>query len=113
MTPPCWEKFHAAIDVVGGMSASEIGYSSAIEELEKLSTILARQADIVVQLYEADSTAKLNILRNIQFGFLFYCGEWGFDEVAGSSYVVAVGEKGGKMGIRLNLGRAFTVIIDC
>lgn len=67
-----WEKVRAAIDKVIGMSAGEIGYSSAIEELEKLSTILARQADMVVQLYEADSTAKLNILRNIQLGFLFF-----------------------------------------
>jgi len=67
-----WEKFRVAIDEVEDMSATEIGYSSAIEELEIQSTVLAQQADTVVQLYEADSTAKLNVLRNIQLGFLFF-----------------------------------------
>ncbi|MBK7449636.1 MAG: hypothetical protein IPJ47_09495 [Anaerolineales bacterium] len=67
-----WVEFRMAIDAVDRMSANEFGNSSAIEEIEILSTILARQADMVVQLYEADSTAKLNILRNIQLGFLFF-----------------------------------------
>jgi two-component system nitrate/nitrite sensor histidine kinase NarX len=67
-----WVEFRAAIDAIDGMSANEFGYSSAIEEIETLSAILAQQADVVVQLYEADSTAKLSILRNIQLGFLFF-----------------------------------------
>jgi two-component system nitrate/nitrite sensor histidine kinase NarX len=50
----------------------DVGYSAAVEELEIQSAILARQADTVVQLYETDSTAKLSVLRNIQFGFLFF-----------------------------------------
>jgi two-component system nitrate/nitrite sensor histidine kinase NarX len=66
-----WDKFRTSIDAVEAMPAAEIGYSAAIEELETQSTILARQTDTVVQLYEADSTAKLNLLRNIQLGFLF------------------------------------------
>ncbi|MEI2804056.1 MAG: ATP-binding protein [Trichococcus flocculiformis] len=67
-----WVNFRAAIDAVKDTPAAEIGYSAAIEELEIQSIVLARQADTVVQLFEADSTAKLNLLRNIQFGFLFF-----------------------------------------
>jgi two-component system nitrate/nitrite sensor histidine kinase NarX len=66
-----WEKFRASIDVVESISQTEIGYSAIVEDIESQSTVLARRADKVVQLYEADSTAKLNILRNIQIVFLF------------------------------------------
>ena len=67
-----WVEFRAALDAIDGTSANKFGYSSAIEEIETLSAILAQQADVVVRLYEADSTAKLSILRNIQLGFLFF-----------------------------------------
>ncbi|MBK7450999.1 MAG: type IV pili methyl-accepting chemotaxis transducer N-terminal domain-containing protein [Anaerolineales bacterium] len=67
-----WVEFRTAIDAVDEISTNKFGNSSAIEEIETLSAILAQQADVVVQLYEADSTAKLNILRNIQLGFLFF-----------------------------------------
>ncbi len=67
-----WVEFRTSIDAVDETSTNKFGNSSAIEEIETLSAILAQQADVVVQLYEADSTAKLSILRNIQLGFLFF-----------------------------------------
>ncbi|MBK8782747.1 MAG: type IV pili methyl-accepting chemotaxis transducer N-terminal domain-containing protein [Anaerolineales bacterium] len=65
-----WEDFRKAIDVIQSMTQTDTGYSQAVQDLEALSTILARQADKVVRLYETDSTAKLNGLRTIQIIFL-------------------------------------------
>lgn len=66
-----WEKFRASIKVIRSMSQTDIIYSEARQDLEAQSAVLAQRTDRVVQLYEADSTAKLSILRNIQIGFLF------------------------------------------
>lgn len=65
-----WEIFRKSVDVIQSISQTEIGYSKAAQDLDAQSSILAQQADKVVQLYEADITAKLNILRNIQLSFL-------------------------------------------
>jgi two-component system nitrate/nitrite sensor histidine kinase NarX len=77
-----WGEFRASIDGIQAMAQTDIGYSEAIQELEAQSAILAWQADQVVQLYETDSTAKLNGLRTIQIIFLIcaflllFIGAW-------------------------------------
>lgn len=65
-----WGQFRTSIDMIQSMSQDEVGLPAAIQNLEAQSSLLAQQADRVVQLYEASATTKLNILRNIQIIFL-------------------------------------------
>lgn len=69
-TQESWGKFRASIDLIQSMPQGDAGLPEAVQGLEAQSALLAQQADVVVQLYEASATTKLNILRNIQIVFL-------------------------------------------
>jgi nitrate/nitrite-specific signal transduction histidine kinase len=66
-----WNDFHVQLDALQQLPPESASYGDALQSVQQQSTKLAGQADVVVRLYEADSTAKVNRLRVIQIGFFF------------------------------------------
>lgn len=64
-----WSEFRAALDMLQQTPRDDPSFDSTLQSIEEKSSTLVAQADEVVRLYEADSTAKINRLRVIQIGF--------------------------------------------
>jgi len=65
-----WVQFRAALEDIASPSVEADTRQSMQASLEVQSDNLVQKADLVVRLYEAASTAKVNRLRAIQVGFL-------------------------------------------
>lgn len=65
-----WLDFSASLDHLQLLPRDEPAFFSTLQAVEENSSNLVQQADFVVRLYEADSTARVNQLRTIQIIFL-------------------------------------------
>ncbi len=66
-----WSEFRALLDELQRTSRGDPSFTILLQSVEQKSSVLAAQADEVVRLYAANSIAKINRLRAMQFGFLF------------------------------------------
>ncbi len=64
-----WKQYRATLDEVGSSAIGSTAWQSA---LERQSDDLVQKTDVVVRLYEAESTAKVTRLRAIQVTFLAF-----------------------------------------
>jgi nitrate/nitrite-specific signal transduction histidine kinase len=67
-----WSDFRALLDTLQQTPRGAPSFAVTLQAIEETSSTLVAQADEVVRLYEAASTAKVNRLRAIQTGF-FVC----------------------------------------
>jgi len=67
-----WSDFRALLDTLQQTPRGDPSFAVTLQAIEETSSTLVAQADEVVRLYEAASTAKVNRLRAIQTGF-FVC----------------------------------------
>ncbi|MBI3165865.1 MAG: type IV pili methyl-accepting chemotaxis transducer N-terminal domain-containing protein [Chloroflexi bacterium] len=65
-----WSDFRALLDKLQLTTRDDPSFAIILQSIEEKSSTLVMQADKVVRLYEADSTAKVNRLRAMQIGFL-------------------------------------------
>jgi two-component system nitrate/nitrite sensor histidine kinase NarX len=64
-----WGEYRALLDQLQQTPREDPSFDAALQVIEQESSTLVEQADEVVRLYEATSTAKINRLRIIQIGF--------------------------------------------
>ena len=64
-----WDTFQAAIDQVVELPLNDVKLEAALQTIEALSPVLVDQTDGIVRLFEAESTQKVDRLRNLQIGF--------------------------------------------
>jgi nitrate/nitrite-specific signal transduction histidine kinase len=69
---PTWNEFRALLDELQHTPRESPAFRSTLQSIQQQSSTLVEQADEVVRLNEANSSAKLNRLRAIQVGF-FLC----------------------------------------
>jgi two-component system, NarL family, nitrate/nitrite sensor histidine kinase NarX len=67
-----WDDYRTLLNQLQGTSRDDPSFAVLLQSIEDTSTILVREADKVVQLYEASATAKVSRLTTIQIGF-FLC----------------------------------------
>ncbi|MEW5870632.1 MAG: type IV pili methyl-accepting chemotaxis transducer N-terminal domain-containing protein [Chloroflexota bacterium] len=65
-----WQDFEEQLAVVMRASPDSQELGQAVKSVEGISTTLAAEADQLVRLYEAQSTAKITALRQVQMIFL-------------------------------------------
>jgi len=65
-----WGGFRALLDELQQTPRGDPSFAITLQAIQERSSTLAAQADDVVRLFEADSTAKVNRLRAMQIGFL-------------------------------------------
>lgn len=66
-----WNEFRILLDALKETPRGDPSFDVTLQAIEEKSSALVEEADEVVRLYEAASTAKINRLRGMQFGFLF------------------------------------------
>lgn len=65
-----WKEYQTLLDELYAMPHDDPLHPAALRAIEDKSLSLVAQADLVVRLYEADATSKVNRLRAMQVGFL-------------------------------------------
>ncbi len=65
-----WSEIRLQVDKLQHTPRNDPSYNLILQLVEEKSSQLVEQADVVVRLYEADATAKVNRLRGMQNGFL-------------------------------------------
>jgi two-component system nitrate/nitrite sensor histidine kinase NarX len=64
-----WEEYRALLEELQQTPREDLSFDAALQSIEQKSSMLVMQADAVVRLYEAASTAKIDRLRMIQISF--------------------------------------------
>lgn len=65
-----WSETRFQVDKLRQTPRNDPSFDLTLQSVEEISSKLVEKADVVVRLYEADATAKVNRLRAMQIGFL-------------------------------------------
>jgi len=65
-----WQSYQEHLNVILSAPPGSQDLSQAVNAVEDISTTLVAEADQLVRLYEAQSTAKVTALRSVQIAFL-------------------------------------------